>query len=75
MPRKLHRLNLSGDLQDRRKNKAAQEELGREKDAFKDREIQTHAQAVAKYHSEAEKWREEAESLRAASEKYKQILE
>ncbi|CAD6582136.1 MAG: hypothetical protein CYPHOPRED_001846 [Cyphobasidiales sp. Tagirdzhanova-0007] len=67
----VHRLGTAR----RRKTKAAHADLLREKDAFKDKEIQTHQSAVQRYAEEATKWRKEAEMNKAASDSYKRMLE
>ncbi|KAL7007451.1 hypothetical protein EMMF5_002915 [Cystobasidiomycetes sp. EMM_F5] len=59
----------------RRKTRTAHEELLREKDAFKEKEILTHQAASRRFSDEAEQWRKQAELNRAASDNYKRLLD
>lgn len=62
-------------FQQRRKAKVAHDQLLREKDAFKDKELQTHQASIQRFSDDASRWRKEAEMNRAASDSYKRLLE
>lgn len=51
------------------------EQLIREKDAFRDQEINSQRAATQRYIDEAVEWKKEMELHKAASDAYKRILE